>query len=520
MADSLKKGGGGQPQASIRCLVVDPASEREAATAVQTNGDKANYLDTTWYVAAARDAALRPAIVLRTTVFVDGAEMVLPHDKPKVLADFVECTYVLHGWKAVLEISGDLQQMLFYAANPAGYERRLRFVPGGKLLGEGDLAHIDVEDPVAQDRLSSMSRRIGIASVAQISEWQTAFESAFAELRLRILRVAQSFEERALRWARESLSESMDEVVSETTGYFQWHNRDTAVETLRRGLHLEVQAKQDAVMRLRDRLTRLMPLAQAVKDRDSEMAWYVAKHAVIHGKHLPEPYATEQKEKIAAVERALAEYGAELATTSAQFPVLYRFDVHTMLDAATASDEELGVLIFTRLSKTFQAAEHMWRELSDHRPAKEVSEKNIRSGTLPEKAPIGDKAKDSIWSYSRMVDAAARITPIDDAELAECAANNVANGIRGHANDEATLSLLKGVSMGGLTMALMCVCPPAGLALDAGLAMADIMNTVKEYNDQSEAALCSLNPRKSFSEVSPSAVPIVMAIAGLAMVAI
>jgi hypothetical protein len=239
----------------------------------------------------------------------------------------------------------------------------------------------------------------------------------------------------------------------------------------------------------------------------------------MYGKKLPEPYASEQQDKITASEQALAQYGAALSVASGEFPVLYRFGVNTLLEAANASDNTLGALLYTRLTRSFRAADRLWPELHKHRPAKGVSENDIRLGALPE-VSIGDAAAESIWSFPRIIEATAPTTPIEDAEIAECVAVNVGAAMQAHAQDEAGIALLKGIGMAGLTIGLMCVCPPAGLALDAGMAMTDIVYSVDEYNDLSDAALCALNPSECFSEVGPSLAPVALAVAGAALVAI
>src|SRR5690242_6939794 len=104
----------GDESVPLHLIVLEPAEDTPTGSTAPTSGTL-SHLDTTKFVAAPRDAALASrGPMLRAIVPVDGDEVELPHDDPVVLAHFVECVYVLHGWGAVEAIADELRQMFLY----------------------------------------------------------------------------------------------------------------------------------------------------------------------------------------------------------------------------------------------------------------------------------------------------------------------------------------------------------------------------------------------------------------------
>jgi hypothetical protein len=52
------------------------------------------------------------------------------------------------------------------------------------------------------------------------------------------------------------------------------------------------------------------------------------------------------------------------------------------------------------------------------------------------------------------------------------------------------------------------------------MAMSDINTSIDEYARMSDVALCALNPKDCFAEIGPSIAPIVLSVAGAALIAI
>jgi hypothetical protein len=389
-------------------------------------------------------------------------------------------------------------------------------------------------------------RLIGAAGVDDVRAWAAAFDAGCAHLRLRLLDVARTLELAALGVLDGRVASSHDVVGVEFCRYFREapYERGKHAQEVRRSLEggEPPSASDEPLADLRMRLREGLPLAEAAeRANDAVGDWETQKRTGLTlARHQAKQYRQRQaaklrrtgfveeqgvddleyvqRERKRVADRALVMFKAAASVQGASEPILYRVDPKTWIEAMGA-DFDLGELVFNRLAKTWTAAFDVWVELHENLPAKEVDETEVRAGARPERL-IADDVEDSVWAHAKILEVAVMEVPPEDLELAEVVAANVRALVQDDEEEQAWLSIAASIGLTAATLGLMFICPPAGIALDAGLAVADVYMSVEAYDKLSDLALCHLNPRESLAEVEPSMVPIVLAVAGAAMVAL
>jgi hypothetical protein len=558
----------GPANADATYIVIEPAPDPPAPPP-----KRADHLDTSAAVADAKAAAVAGAKpVQRVRVTVDGDLLELPHDDAAQFRDFVEAVYVLHGLDAVLLIDEELETMVRITDNGGAGKwspeireaLKVQQLMSLEPLEEPSLTPQETgparirsprlreafevqrrmslepleEPPLTPQELreyEQLKLRIGLATSGQVGEWRTAFAREFTSLRLRVLAKVRKFEEAAVAYARTRMDESQQTVIDETMAYFQsnygWHDARAARAVLEQHDTLTLVRPGEAIAEVRASLAKVEPAANTVlaarEKLETEQALERAGEAT---GELPPSRADRLRELREYVDECLAAYGAALAVEAAEHPVLYRFDPETLHDAVRAADQTLGDLLYARLKKTFVAAGAIRRQLREYRPAKGIEDARVenlcppqpgqrRPSGLPEVIVAADAEK-SVWAYPTLLaDVLTRNGAASDA-LLETAIGEIRAEIEAMEKEHARGATLAGIGLAGLSIALTAVCPPAGLALDVGLSASDIHHSAEQYEGQSNEALCDLNPRRSLAPEEPSAVPVVLAVAGAAMVAL
>jgi hypothetical protein len=536
------------PEDATRTIVVIEAVERPAA---RTRPPPADHLDTQPFVGGPVAAAT--TVTARIMVTVDGKLVELPHDDRDAMRDFVECVYVLHGWPGIDAIALELGLMLLLRGLP----ERLRAVVDrlgdeapewirSVLPGSGPTPAL-ARDPSIVGRYFELRDRTAFATTLQIAGWSEAFSEACADWRQEVLRRMRSLERAAVVLASRRARKSRATVLSETQWYFQWKTDRDAEAALDAHETGTVVGKRERVKELRTRLAKLEGLAEAVVKAEDELHDAKMSHARAQppgGVVLPDRNP-EIERREAVLEQKLGEYGAALAIQACEYPVLYRFNARTLLGAIDASDEMLGVLVFTRLKRTWEAATELPVALRRQRVAAAVADAEVKEGARPENL-VGEEAKGSVWAYPKLLEKTLERLWLEDhglikeafggggieeddrllaraglsqteLEVMRVSMANTRVAMARHASEEAVIEIAEGIALGGLSIAVTAVCPPAGLALDIGLSAADIRRSVSDFESAKHEALCDLDPRESLGEEEPSAVPVVMSVAGASM---
>ncbi|MDH2427013.1 hypothetical protein [Sphaerisporangium sp. TRM90804] len=480
MAGGTTLGGTGEPEvarhrdgpadAASVLVVVDPGPDKPRSAQASRERDHLAY----------RAPPRRPLVT------VNGRLYELPHDDEAALLDFLTMAYLVYGWGPIVAVGRELAQM-----------RLLKLHPG-------------------RGAASPLSLRIVDVGLTEISQWILAYEKAALEFRLEVLRKARSLEDTARDIVLTMLRRSAGRVVDEAMRYFQWKSRDGAVAALQALPAAEIQEDEEAVRDLRDRLERLAPSARTVQELNREAQEEEAGQRRSLGRDqvgIVSPTRVAKLEKTReAGRRARDAYVKALFDEAAGAAVLFRFDLESVVTAVD-KPAELSGLVFTRLQGTWNATQRLYEPLRARRPARVVGEQDVRGGGLPERL-IAAKIGDSVWTHRKVVAAALDRLPVIDRDLYERMLDNLAAAQADEEIAGTRLGVLRDLGLGALTIALTVVCPPAGIALDVGLSVGDVVSTVAEYLETAAESLSDLDPRECLADVEPSAVPIILSVAG------
>jgi hypothetical protein len=478
-------------------LVLEPPATARNGQAERPGTD---HLDTTRFVAEPRTAALATPFGKRPEVDVKGRAHEVPCDDAKALGRFVANLYLVHGWKGVYEVDDQLREL-----------RDIKLYP----------AHRPRSGTSERRRWDNLEARLLGIGVQQAQRWSQAYRDALGDFGLSILQRMRLLEREGRRVAEAMLDRSRERVLDETVRYFPWSNRKAAATALD-NLKLQVaRGDQKPVAELRAAMERLKPPAEiARKARSDEFHERQSQRKSLGRDQvgiISDHDSANLRKLAAAAERTATAFASALLLEAGACPVLFRFDLET-LAKDPGSDRALGYLLFERLRRTWAAAGNLSETLPRKKPAADLDDARVRRGVSPE-GLVGECADKSIWAYPKIVRTAAAAMPPEDALFYERIVDNVEAAQGGGGAAEAALGLVKGAGIAALAATLTIVCPPAGLALDAGLSVADVAGTLDEYNHQSDEANSDLDPRASLAEVEPSMVPLVLSIAGSLMVA-
>jgi hypothetical protein len=509
----------GNPDAPNKLIVVEPP-EDPAGVAARNGGSKGNFLNRQAFVTDQRLLAITsPFARSHVLVLIEGEEMELPHDDPQALAEFVETVWMLYGWEMVDAIAADLDLMVTLAERdhlsaPVEPMPRTDLGAAVRMLGlESPLTRLARERQEWREQFTR--RRMGGTPVWVVRLWRDNFRKEVADLRGRVLQALKDVESAAVEVAAERLKLSRAMVVREVTELFAYDNPRSAEALLRMPATYPVYASNPETRVLREQLAALKPLAEAtIAARSRWIDYWVGISNSIRVED-----EEEERELHELVTRTAGEFGAAAVGFAARHPVLFRFSPEMVVKAATAGDAALGETLLDQvLRPTCRAAKSLEQRLARTRPARAVSQDQVAAGEWPERLVAKD-LEDSVWLHPRLVEEGIRRTPHAPADRMAIAAGNVAVAAEQVAREDLMLGLVGNLTLVGFTIALTIVCPPAGIALDIGLSAVDIATSSKDYRDKSDEALCHLDPREALAE-RPSMLPVVLAVAGAAMVAI
>lgn len=510
----------GNPDAPNKLIVVEPP-EDPAGVAARNGGSKSNFLNRQAFVTDQRLLAITsPFAQSHVMVLIEGEEMELPHDDPQALAEFVETVWMLYGWEMVDAIAADLDLMVTLAESdllsaPVEPMPRMDLGAAVRMLGlEPSLTRLAREQH--QKRREQLTRRrMGGSPVWVVRLWRDNFRTEVAALRRRVLQALKDVESAAVEVAAERLKLGRAMVVREVTELFAYDNPRSAEALLRMPATYPVYASNPETRVLREQLAALKPLAEATIAARSRWIDYWVGFS--NGIRVEDEEAVRELHEL--VTRTAGAFGAAAVGFAARHPVLFRFSPEMVVEAATAGDAALGeTLLDEVLRPTYQAAKSLEQRLAHTRPARAVSQDQVAAGERPERL-VAEDLEDSVWLHPRLVEEGIRRTPRAPADRMTVAAGNVAVAAEQVAREDLMLGLVGNLTLVGFTIALTIVCPPAGIALDIGLSAVDIATSSKDYRDKSDEALCHLDPREALAE-RPSMLPVVLAVAGAAMVAI
>ncbi|WP_189710712.1 hypothetical protein [Streptomyces anandii] len=432
----------------------------------------------------------RPTPPLRPMVTVNNRLYQLPIGDPQALRDFVTMAYLAYGWPSVVAVRSELEEMNDILMRPG--------------------PHTGANSATSAKR---EALRAAGAALSDTARWINGFTDAAAQLRLRVLHMARLLEAEAASVAGSMLRRSGDRVIDEMTRYFQWQDRAAARAALDALRAPRLQSRQQAVRDLREALERLRPLARQLMAAGRAAGEARARQRRQLGRDqvgiLNEAAVSRLNALEEAAFRASKAFAEALLREAPAAPVLYRFDVETVL----SSPVELERAVFDRLRRSWRASQDLGERLRRSRPADRVEEKEVRRNTLPETL-IARDAKGSVWQYEKVLRAAVARLPVEERDLYERLLDSVHAAREGADLTEVRTGVVKTVSLGVLTLALTAVCPPVGMALDLGLSVADIVEAASEYMDAASETVSDLDPRQCLSDVQPSSVGLVMAVAG------
>lgn len=493
----------GPSDASSVVIVVEPPDTGEAVPDDQESADgerPAAHLDRRAFLATQAPSAPRTR-QQRPTATIGCGTHELPFDEPRSMRDLVRDVYLVHGWATVLDVEGQLAQM-----------HDIKLHPGAGPPSDQD----------ARARFLALQQQAASVNLETSRQWLQSHRDARADVGLRVLHIARRLEQEARETAKEMLRQSRERVIDETLECFRWSTRRSARAALEAGFKDPPQFDPAVISNIKARIQRLSPLAEAALATAADVE--AERDAVEHPgaarlANLSPRFGGDRAARIEAADVAATAFGAALIDEASDRPVLFRLDLETLVDAAKMNDKELVGLLFDRLKNTWVAAGRARREIDKAGPAGQADDDRVRRGAVPEQM-IAAEADESVWKYRRVVEAASAQMRVEDADFAEQIIGNVDAARTSGQASEALRGVVIGLGTGALTLALTVVCPPAGLALDLGLSLADVVAAINDYQSQSDAALSDLDPRRSLADASPSAVPLVVSVAGAVLTAV
>jgi hypothetical protein len=472
----------GPADATAVIVVVEPpppAAGRAAARA----GDP---LDTDAYIGQARAQALRP-VLRRPDVQIGGERYSLPWDDSPALEDFVRTLYLVHGWHGVHGVRDQLQRMVDVKLHPA--ER----VPA-------DL------DPATRDLLAQ-------ASVQETQRWAWAYQDASRALATAVLELAARLEGEATTIVQAMLADSKARVVDEMIADFRWKDRAAAVGALR-GLPTAALTPGPGLDDLRTRMTRLRKPAAMLSQARRRLHDEVERQRRLLGRDQIGILSQALVDRLAALTQTAtdcqAAFSAALLAEAPPRPVLFRFDLETL--ATDPSETSLGLIVWARLRRTWEATELFAQRFAKERPAQKADRRALYDGAVPE-ALIAKGSKKSVWGFPKIMRAARAQMPPEQELLLDRLLDELETETARQSSAQLGSEVLTGLGLAALTLALLAVCPPAGIALDVALSAPDVFSSVQEYEEARQEVLSDLDPRASLSDAEPSFVPVLLSVA-------
>ncbi|MFJ5774546.1 hypothetical protein [Streptomyces sp. NPDC093094] len=437
-----------------------------------------------------REFVDRPRPPVRPMVTVNDRPYELPIGDPQALRDFVTMAYLAYGWPSVLAVRRELEEMHGLLMHPTARTHELNATPAKR-----------------------EALRVSGAALADTARWINGFADATTQLRLRVLHMARLLEAEAASIADSMLRRSSERVIDEMAHYFQWQDRAAASAALDALRAPRLQSRQQAVKNLKEALERLKPLAQQVRATNTAAGQTRARQRQQLGREqigiLNDAAVSHLKALDEAAFRARKNFAEALLREAPGAPVLYRFDVETVL----SNPAELERAVFDRLRRSWRASQDLRERVRRSRPADRAEEKEVRKDTLPETL-IAKETKGSVWEYEKVLRAAVSRLPAEERDLYERLLDSMRAAREGADLAEVRTGIARTAGLGMLTLALTVVCPPAGIALDLGLSVADIVEAASDYMDAADETVSDLDPRQCLSDVEPSSVGLVMAVAG------
>jgi hypothetical protein len=510
----------GTAEAALQVLVIQPADapyEDLELGGLKWEDDAVarpprDHLDTDPFVHAERAKALAPpAGQARVKVTLPDGRRELPHDSPAELRELIEDIYLFDGRDALRVVLDELRLMVRILERPGQWSVAMGLVAddapsGGRAPADAGTATNVPGLHEARARYDELVARIGTAGLAQATVWRDAFDATLRQFHVSLVTLMQQFELAVSKRAIERLEMHRRSLLVQTSNYFDYFRlrEYSSVEATLRGLNAPpIHAKDPFVKALKQQLTDLKPLAEAVGEAQQALQEAPSRFWD------PSPFAQK-------LDAARARLSVAVATAASVHPILYRFNVDELIHAEGEAPAALGEHVFARLQRSWNAAGTIKSSLFLSRPASHLKTGDLTADTIPEEL-VAASAKGSMWTYRKLTDAALATC---DPEAAVFLKRALANVGAAHEADESKrhgAETTETVELVALSLALHAACPPLALALDLATSVRDVYGVASDRAATMAEAWCYLNPRDCLIDDPPSAWPLALALAGAVM---
>ncbi len=414
------------------------------------------------------------------TVTVGAGTQVLPAPGSHRLDQFVEAVYLLHGWAGVDQLVADLAALV------------------------DDRLH-----PVRA--LQSTELTLGVAQ-----RTKNAVESSRRGLARRVLTVGCDLEAALKAQAVGMLDRSQRRLDAVASVFFDL--REPSVYLRRhRALQSSTGWHDDAFTQLRGAVDRLQPAAHDFLA--AHLAWMKVVDTVEAERTMTGRASAASEERIekAALARCAAEgalAAARLRESSTQEGrVIPRF-TNGELIVPPPHAVALRQRVYAILRSSQQAIDTARGRLTT--PLARLDARDAAAHRRPESVVV--EAWDaSVWRLRKLVP---MVTSQADVQDPGPHAHDGAlldalwEGIEAGLANEARVALVRHVALTAFTMALHVVCPPVGLAFDAGLSSWQVADVYAQYSDASADWWTDLDPRLALGACEPDAARVGMEVVG------